>query len=366
VICGGGCVDPMTDPGNCGSCGHACVAGQICSGGICCASGQSNCGGACTDTTTSTTDCGGCGVACAGGQACCNGVCSTLGQDANHCGACGASCGCSDGCLSGACAALDTTGLVLYLKMDEGSGTTAADSSGNAHTGTLNGPTWVPGRIGDALGFDGIDDYVSLANPLTGYSALTVTMWVRRLGSGTNWGRLFLNTTVNNSITITEGQDPGGVLFRLTDSGGVWHELTLPSGTLNTAWHHFTLRWDGSDMQIYEDGALAAGPIAFAGALHAALPGKGPVIGGETAAHDCCGTASWFNGEIDELRVYSRALSVAEIGQLAGLAATTKPTECNGACVDPSTDHDNCGSCGHACAAGQACLAGACASGSCP
>jgi len=53
--------------------------------------------------------------------------------------------------------------LLAYWKFDEGSGTTAGDSSGNGNDGTLvNGPTWVSGRHGMALSFDGVDDYVEI------------------------------------------------------------------------------------------------------------------------------------------------------------------------------------------------------------
>jgi hypothetical protein len=52
---------------------------------------------------------------------------------------------------------------VGYWKFDEGSGTTALDSSGNGNTGTLmNGPQWIDGKIGKALQFHGIDDYVEM------------------------------------------------------------------------------------------------------------------------------------------------------------------------------------------------------------
>src|SRR3989344_3676813 len=58
-----------------------------------------------------------------------------------------------------------TSGLVGYWTFDEGTGATASDSSGNNNTGTLtNGPTWTTGKIGQALSFDGVDDYVNISN----------------------------------------------------------------------------------------------------------------------------------------------------------------------------------------------------------
>ena len=56
-------------------------------------------------------------------------------------------------------------GLVGWWKFDETSGTVAYDSSGNGNHGTLtNGPTWTDGKIGGAINFDGINDYINLAN----------------------------------------------------------------------------------------------------------------------------------------------------------------------------------------------------------
>src|SRR3989344_6333653 len=58
-----------------------------------------------------------------------------------------------------------TSGLVAHYKFDEGSGTTASDSSGNNNIGTLiNNPAWTTGKIGGGLSFDGVDDYVNISN----------------------------------------------------------------------------------------------------------------------------------------------------------------------------------------------------------
>jgi hypothetical protein len=70
--------------------------------------------------------------------------------------------------------------LTTWLKADETSGTTAADSSGNGHHGTLiNGPTWTAGKIGNAVSLDGVNDYVSLPPDIvSGLSDFTVATWV--------------------------------------------------------------------------------------------------------------------------------------------------------------------------------------------
>src|SRR3990167_6079208 len=73
-----------------------------------------------------------------------------------------------------------TSGLVGYWTFDEGSGATAADSSGNNNTGTLvNGPSWTTGKIGQALSFDGVDDLVTASGISNTPSAFTLSAWIK-------------------------------------------------------------------------------------------------------------------------------------------------------------------------------------------
>jgi hypothetical protein len=72
------------------------------------------------------------------------------------------------------------TNLLGYWKFDEGRGTIAADSSPHGHHGTIHGATWVPGRIGPALAFDGVNSYVQVARDpsLDSLSGLTMAGWI--------------------------------------------------------------------------------------------------------------------------------------------------------------------------------------------
>jgi len=123
TLCGTSCVDTEKDSRNCGGCGIACAAGEICSDGACttsCPGGQALCDGACHDLGTSAAHCGACGracpegqvcaandcvVACPDGQAACDGGCFDLGSSTAHCGACGNACATGEVCLEGACVA---------------------------------------------------------------------------------------------------------------------------------------------------------------------------------------------------------------------------------------------------------------------
>src|SRR5690242_8862931 len=80
TLCNGICTNTSFDPINCGSCGHACNQGEVCSAGQCgasCSGGTQVCNGACVDTQFDPANCGSCGHACAQGQYCSGGNCAS-------------------------------------------------------------------------------------------------------------------------------------------------------------------------------------------------------------------------------------------------------------------------------------------------
>lgn len=120
TACGQVCVDISTDLSNCGVCGRACAAGEICDQGTCsinCVAGRTLCGATCADTLTDSANCGTCGMACSAERSCsggqcvcpvgqndCGGVCSDPLTDASNCGSCGNACMGGQTCQQGACA----------------------------------------------------------------------------------------------------------------------------------------------------------------------------------------------------------------------------------------------------------------------
>jgi hypothetical protein len=129
-LCGNTCVDVSSDRANCGACGSACGAGEVCVDGACgvgCPASQVLCGGACIDTTTDRRHCGACDAACADGEICvggsceiscpagqtvCDGACASTDSDPAHCGGCGLACAAGEVCSEGACVAECGAGLM--------------------------------------------------------------------------------------------------------------------------------------------------------------------------------------------------------------------------------------------------------------
>ena len=197
------------------------------------------------------------------------------------------------------------TGQVAAYAFDEGSGTTIEDSSGNNNTGTLtNGPTWTTGKIGGALSFDGVNDYVDLGNPLSlrPVNQITISAWINP-------------TDVSTSKTIVSKDITGAVdyFFRVQGPGGVrcnFEGLVLDlvgNYVLTNVWQHLACTYDGSIVSIYKDGILLGSSAASA----VTYSDSGASI--NIGRRDEGGGGLYFPGLIDDLRIYNRALSQAEI-----------------------------------------------------
>ncbi len=215
------------------------------------------------------------------------------------------------------------SGLTAYYKLDDGSGTSATDSSTNGNTGTLtNGPTWTTGQVGSAVDFDGTNDYISAADidALDSTSNVTVSAWV----NADNWtgqsASLISNLVKKDGNYIlrksTDGITAGIKFFWWNGSGNIRYAsvTTLPS---TGAWHHIVGVAANNDVVgVYIDGALASGTVSTY------LPGT-RVLTNILEIGSAAGGTESLDGRLDEVRIYNRALSADEIGQLYRLASPT-------------------------------------------
>ena len=216
-------------------------------------------------------------------------------------------------------------GLVGYWPMNENTGTVASDFSGNRNRGILTGgPTWGEGKRGKALSFDANDDLVTAGTPaslnITG--ALTISAWIypRTFGSSAS--------SFRGRIVDKENDFVSGYSFSLYDpnTAGVPNDtfalfINASGGNLNCfasngsivlrKWQHVAVTLDSSKNCIpYVNGAKAT---TTAGFIMGSLPTSGSnsfVIGNNS------GNTREFDGSLDEIRIYNRALSADEIKRL--------------------------------------------------
>ncbi len=214
--------------------------------------------------------------------------------------------------------------LVGLWRFDETSGTIAHDASGNGHNGTLVGdPRWGPGKIGGALEFDGTDDVVELGAFDVVGPGITLAAWIKPDDFDINDGRII--TKANEWLaddhwwmlsTIAEAGETR-LRFRLktTDDQTV-PTLIASSGPLVTGeWQHVAATWDGTTMRLYLNGE-ETGSIAKGGDAVATDSSVKVAIGSQPSdafATDVSHISKFFDGFIDDVRLYNGALNQDEI-----------------------------------------------------
>jgi len=198
---------------------------------------------------------------------------------------------------------------VAWWKLDETEGNIAGDSSGNNHNGELiGGPRWQPsdGKIGGALEFDGVDDYVE-TNYATDLPTWTVAAWVKSPAAPSAdapSGPVHRqnNYQINWNHPIDAFRGAAGVFV-----GEKWHAASFGQLQANT-WYHLAATYDGENLKAYKDGVLITNNSDPEGAPYA----ESETLKLGRHAVD----ASYFGGTIDDVRIYNYALSKDEIAAL--------------------------------------------------
>ena len=219
--------------------------------------------------------------------------------------------------------------LALHLKFDETGGTVASDSSGHARDASLvNGPAFTAGSIDNALTFTRTSShYATLpTGVVSGLTDFTISAWVKP-ASLDNWARVFDfgSGTGTFMYLTTRNSSNGRPLFSIKVGGGSEQQVVAASALSTSVWTHLAVRFSGSTATLYING-VASG-------TNNAITFKPSDMGATTQNYLGRSQASgdpYFNGSLDDFRIYSRALSTDEItllaaGQLAApqnLAAT--------------------------------------------
>jgi len=219
--------------------------------------------------------------------------------------------------------------LAAHWKFDEGSGTIAHDATGNGNDGVFVGdPQWVPGKLGGALEFNG-DDYLNCGNgpSLQIQDEITITFWFQVEAFQNSWEAFLAKsdnayrasrsaTTGNATHMGASGSSVGG--------GNGWFDAAII--VTDGQWHHWAGVYDGTEGRIYIDGEL---DTASPGTGQINLTSSDLYIGENSGA-----TGRFLHGLLDDVRIYSRALTDTEIlGVMAGggaeypLASSPNPAD---------------------------------------
>jgi parallel beta-helix repeat protein len=226
-------------------------------------------------------------------------------------------------------------GQVARWKFDEGAGSTAYDSVGG-NNGTLYGGEWIAGKVGGALGMDGIDDYVEVPDHpdlrFNQYDSFSISLWARPRSNEFNWLVCKMRSGYRRGIFGYElGWRPSQFTFDTEKSyvKGVlaWTgDNSAPAGD----WYHVTAVYNRKELEIYLDGRLKD-TAYFGYDTGTTEPDKNLTIGArsydDTITH-------YLGGDIDEVMIFDRALSAKEIENIyQGRPITRDPLfadPCNG------------------------------------
>ena len=183
--------------------------------------------------------------------------------------------------------------------------------SGNGNNETLkptgSEPTWVIGKFGNALSFDGTDDYVDCNSNVGNFDLsdpFTIEAWI--------------NSALDNSDDVIYGNawaEPGyhvrvtsenKVRFILIENGSIYKGID--SSEFTAEWHHIVAVWNGASVKIYVDGVDDSQEAIENGTVTTITTTANTKIGLDTAP-----AAHYFNGLIDEVRIWDKALRSEDI-----------------------------------------------------
>ncbi len=209
--------------------------------------------------------------------------------------------------------AIGATGPVANWKFDAGSGTTAVDSTGQNPPASINGATWIGGISGSALNFSG-GAYVSQSNNalLNPTAAITVAVWIKQAAYPTTSQTIVKKAVAGQAgYTIEYSMAMGGYRMGLFIDGA-WRWSNAVQAVAGQ-WTHLAFTYDGSQITPYVNGRWTGGAQAVTGAI---TPASADLWIGRDVANPSDANR-YFNGGIDDVRIYDRCLSAAEVQQIS-------------------------------------------------
>lgn len=222
---------------------------------------------------------------------------------------------------------LDLTNLLAYWPMNEASGSTANDASGNGRTGTYSGATldFEPGPDGGpAPRFDGINDYLNV------FSASLQSAWNANQGSITAWVRVntasvwsdglarravYIGLDASNLVTLCRG---GTNNMQGTRIAAGTNKVSIGVVGPGTGWVHLAITWDQANDQFkyYQNGVQSGGTQTGIGTF--SVTPTTMLVG----ANNTTGSLVW-NGQLAHVAFWKKALSSTEIASLADISVSS-------------------------------------------
>ncbi len=218
-----------------------------------------------------------------------------------------------------------------WLKLDEGSGSTASDSSGNGHTGTLySSPSWISGKFSNALSFNGSSSYMGISN-FSLNSSFSISFWFKPASGSLDanqgsyhyafsWGNIPESTNGVNVWFTTASEPNMGTAIRTfaSDANGTYMGdsdcLTVQNTTYNFYdgnWHLYTLTFSGTNgRKVYLDGNMKVSDTKDVG--HSITLPTGIYVG----ARSDLNSARFYNGGVDDLRIYNLELASTDVSNI--------------------------------------------------
>jgi len=188
---------------------------------------------------------------------------------------------------------------------DEGSGTTAYDSSGNDNDGTINGATWIDGKFGKALSFDGIDDYVRVSDDesleLTG--DVSIAVWIKPVIDSDYHGIVSRGASYEYELAADFREGTYDLAWRHTNTARNFPNFF----TDGEIWYFVTAVRDSNELRMYKNGEYFDS-ATFSGSPE---PSTNPLDIGKRSL-----SGYRFEGVIDEVFLFNRALTEQEISDL--------------------------------------------------
>jgi len=193
--------------------------------------------------------------------------------------------------------------LVAYWPFDGD----ADDYSGYGNDGTITGTTTVAGKFGAALDFDSTnpDTIIVPHSDSLDMDNITVSMWIKTIAGDQDFGREWQGGD-QRSWALNNGDGDGKIIFSITTDGttGTIKSAIGTSSASDGLWHHIVGTYDGTNVKVYVDGVLEDSEVESGTLFHSTSPVR---------FADNFIRPNNFDGQMDEVMIFSRALSAEEI-----------------------------------------------------